>query len=112
LEARSADSLYKTVRNQFLSPERKEKLVRSCGQKIGKVNSNTMRDLETDAVPRPTKELLENAIQGITNKLAILKVAVYQEIRNNRVETGARIAANLDSITTAVNLLKEIKGTL
>ena len=71
-----------------------------------------MRELETDAVSRPTKELLENATDGITNKLALLSTAAYQETRNNRVEIGAQIGRARLVIQEAVNTLKEITGKL
>jgi hypothetical protein len=71
-----------------------------------------MRELETDAVPRPTRELLKDAVDGITNKMALLSIAAFQETRNNRVDTGAQISVELANIKQAVSRLKEITGSL
>ena len=71
-----------------------------------------MRDPETDAVPRPTKELLEKAIEGYTNSQIKLQLASYQETKNNRIELGMELAAQFETIRQAVQKLKEIKGKL
>lgn len=71
-----------------------------------------MRDPETDAVPRPTKELLEKAIEGYTNSQIKLQLASYQETKNNRIELGMELAAQFEIIRQAVQKLKEIKGAL
>jgi hypothetical protein len=71
-----------------------------------------MKSIETDATPRPTKELLDNVIDGITSKMATLSVAAYQETRNNNVERGGKLSVELEAIRTAVNNLKNIREQL
>jgi len=71
-----------------------------------------MRDPETDAVPRPTKELLEKAIESYTSAQIKLQLASYQETKNNRIELGMELAAQFETIRQAVQKLKEIKGAL
>ena len=71
-----------------------------------------MRDLETDATPRPTKEILDSVIDGITTKMASLSIAAYQETRNNNVERSGKLAAELEAIRAAVQNLKSIREQL
>jgi hypothetical protein len=71
-----------------------------------------MRDPETDAVPRPTTELLDRAIEGLRQALINLDVAAYQETRNNRVELGGKLAINRESIRKLYVHLKEQRESL
>ena len=71
-----------------------------------------MRELETDAIPRPTKEILDNVIDGISSKMGTLSVAVYQETRNNNVERSGKLAVELENIRVAVQNLKSIREQL
>ena len=71
-----------------------------------------MRDLETDAMPRPTTEILDSVISGITSKMGMLSVAAYQETRNGRVEVGGQLSIELEKIRQSVNNLTELRGKL
>lgn len=78
-------------------------------QKFGK---ETMRELEIDAVPRPTTELLDKAVDSFTKGQISLQLASYQETKNNRIENGIELAAQFETIRQAVNKVKEIRGKL
>lgn len=71
-----------------------------------------MKELETDAIPRPTKNLLDDAIDGIFSKMTPLSIAAYQEMRNGRIEVSGQIAVQLEAIRRAISNLREIRGKL
>ncbi len=71
-----------------------------------------MREPETDAIPRPTTELLDKAIEAFTKGQISLQLASYQETKNNRIESGIELAAQFDTIRQALNQVKNIREKL
>lgn len=67
-----------------------------------------MKNIETEIDKTPTEKLLENAIEGIQNKLAKIQIAAYQ----SEPDISARINACKLTIQASLNILKEIKGQL
>jgi len=67
-----------------------------------------MNKVDTEADITPTDKLLENAIEGLTSKLAKLRVAAHQ----SEGALADRITAVGDSILVEINILKDIKGQL
>jgi hypothetical protein len=70
-----------------------------------------MREPETDAIPRPTNELLDEAIDHLTIARIKLSVASYQETKNNRVEQGGRLARLLEETRLTLRDLRELRGS-
>lgn len=68
-----------------------------------------MNRVDTENDITPTDKLLENAIEGMTNKLAKLRIAAHQ---NKPSYLASRIESVADSILVNINILKEIKGQL
>ncbi len=69
-----------------------------------------MKSIETETQTRTTEELIEDAIEGISHKVAYLHIAAFQQQSVNGL--GRMIAAQSEIIQNAINTLKEIKGRL
>ena len=67
-----------------------------------------MRQLENENDVLSTDKLLENAIDGIQNKIAKLRIASY----NAKPKLAKQITACADSIQKNVQILKSITGKL
>ena len=67
-----------------------------------------MKSLESETTIATSKELLDNAIDGIKNKLVLLRVAEFQEEN----DLGKEIAAQADIILNTIKNLLIISGKL
>ena len=69
-----------------------------------------MKSIEHETQTLTSKELLEDAVDGIQRKVAKLHIAAYQEQTKDGL--GRLIAAQSEIIQNAINSLKDIKGRL